>query len=193
MTALAADLSRNGWWYAGRAAGIVALLLVTASVLLGLVMSTRATHTPRLRRRARALHEDLALGGLVAIAVHGLTLLGDAWLRPGLAGISIPFVMGYRPLWTGLGIIGGWLAALLGLSFYARRWIGARRWRALHRATALVYVLGLVHAIGAGTDATAPWLRPVLIGSAIPVGALLGLRLAGGRARRRPSCDVAGA
>ena len=58
--------------------------------------------------------------------MHGLTLLGDPWLNPGLAGIAIPFTMAYKPLWTGLGIIGGWLAALLGLSFYFRRRIGPR-------------------------------------------------------------------
>ena len=59
-------------------------------------------------------------GLLIAIAAHGLLLLGDSYLRPGLAGIALPFVMSNQPVWTGLGIIGGWLAAILGLSFYVR-------------------------------------------------------------------------
>ena len=68
----------------------------------------------------------------------------------------MPFTIGYRPLWTSLGIIGGYLAAILGLSFYVRRRIGARLWRRLHRLTVVVYVLALVHALGAGTDASLP-------------------------------------
>ena len=56
-------------------------------------------------------------------------LLGDGYLRPGIAGIALPFQVGYRPLWTGIGIIAGWLALILALSFYVRRWIGTRTWR----------------------------------------------------------------
>jgi sulfoxide reductase heme-binding subunit YedZ len=110
-----------------------------------------------------AVHEHAALAGLIAIAVHGITLLGDKWLAPGPLGISVPFVMDYRPLWTGLGIVGGYLAAALGLSFYARKRIGARRWRQLHTATILVYVLSVAHAVGAGSDAREPWLQASLV------------------------------
>ena len=86
-------------------------------------------------------------GRAVAIAVHGITLLGDPWLNPGVAGVTVPFTMGFRPLFTGLGIVGGYLAALLGLSFYFRKRIGAKLWRKAHRATILVYLLGLGHAL----------------------------------------------
>ena len=64
--------------------------------------------------------------------------------------------MAYKSLFTGLGIIGGWLAALLGLSFYLRKRIGPALWRKAHRATIVVYVLGVIHTLGAGTDAGAP-------------------------------------
>ena len=133
----------------------------------------------------------------MAIGLHGALLLGDPWLRPGLAGIAVPFVMRYRPLFTGLGIAAGYAAALLGLSFYARRRIGGRRWRNLHRATPVVYVLGLAHTLGAGTDAGAPWLRVVMLAGAAPIAGLLALRLTGRRRRtpaaaaRRPAAEVA--
>ena len=52
----------------------------------------------RAQARARcALHEHLALTALAAIAVHGLALLGDHWLKPGWRGITIPFELSYRP------------------------------------------------------------------------------------------------
>ena len=136
-----------GWWLASRASGLVALALITLSVGVGLAMAGRAFQKPGLAKKLMALHEHAALAGLIAIAVHGITLLGDSWLHPGPVGISVPFTMDYKPAFTGLGIVGGYLAAALGLSFYARRRIGAKLWRKLHRATILVYVLvGRPHA-----------------------------------------------
>lgn len=185
MNATTAEtLQTHGWWLASRASGLLALVLVTISVGLGLAMAGKVMRRPGLSRKLLAIHEHTALAGLVAIAVHGITLLGDRWLNPGIGGIAVPFAIGYRPLWTGLGIIGGYLAALLGLSFYARRRIGARLWRKAHRATVIVYVLGLVHAIGAGTDASTVWFRWWALVTAPVIGGLFVYRILAGRARR---------
>ena len=77
--------------------------------------------------------------------------------------------MSYRPVWTGLGIIGGWLAAILGLSFYVRRFIGTKTWRWLHRWTLAVYVLALVHVVGAGTDGRSGWMMALLAALTAPI------------------------
>ena len=171
------------WWLASRASGVVALLLVTISVGIGLMMSAKLMRKRGLGPKLMAIHEQAALAGLIAISVHGLTLLGDPWLHATLSGISVPFVMGYRTFFTGLGIIGGWLAALLGLSYYVRRHIGAALWRKAHRATVVVYVLGLIHTIGAGTDASTPWLRWFMALTAAPMAMLFVRRVYG----RRPA------
>ena len=184
------DPTTHIWWLASRASGIVALVLVTISVAIGLTMSAKLMRKRRLGPALVAIHEQTALAGLIAIAVHGITLLGDPWLHPSVAGIAVPFVMGYKTLFTGLGILGGWLAALLGLSFYFRRRIGAALWRKAHRATVVVYALGLVHTIGAGTDASTPWLRWFMALTAIPMAALFIRRLVGTRSpapRRAPA------
>ena len=102
---------------------------------IGLTMAGKVLRRPGIGRKLKALHEHTALAGLVAIAIHGITLLGDRWLHPGVTGILVPFSMGYRPVFTGLGILAGYLAAALGLTFYARRRIGPRLWRKAHRAT----------------------------------------------------------
>jgi sulfoxide reductase heme-binding subunit YedZ len=167
------------WWLASRASGVVALVLVTISVGIGLTMSAKLMRKRGLGPKLTAIHEQTALAGLIAIGVHAVTLLGDPWLHPGVAGISVPFVMGYRTLFTGLGIIAGWMAALLGLSFYFRRHIGAALWREAHRATVVVYVLGLIHTIGAGTDASTGWLRWFMALTAIPMAALFARRVLG--------------
>jgi sulfoxide reductase heme-binding subunit YedZ len=171
------------WWLSSRAAGVVAFALISASVLLGLAMANRVVRG----RSVAKLHEHLALAGLVAIAVHGITLLGDGWLDPGASGLLVPFTMDHAPFFTGLGIISGYLAALLGLSFHLRRRIGAKRWRALHRYTVLVYVLGVAHTVGAGTDASSPWMRAVLFATGAPILFLFLLRVLPDEGRPAPT------
>jgi methionine sulfoxide reductase heme-binding subunit len=157
------------WWLASRASGIVALVLIALSVAIGLAMAAKAFRKPGLPRILIAIHEHAALAALVAIAVHGITLLGDSFLNPGPVGIAVPFVIDHARVFTGLGIIGGYLAAILGLTFYIRRRIGTRRWRNLHRLTPLVYVLGVTHAVGSGSDAGEPWMIALLVATGTPI------------------------
>jgi sulfoxide reductase heme-binding subunit YedZ len=163
------DPMEFGWWLASRASGIVALVLIALSVAIGLTMAAKAVPSPSTRRLLIAIHEHAALAALVAIAVHGITLLGDSFLNPGLAGIAVPFVIDHEPVFTGLGIIAGYLAAILGLTFYLRRRIGTKRWRNLHRLTPVVYVLGVVHAVGSGTDAGQTWMVALLVATGAPI------------------------
>ena len=163
------DPADFGWWLASRAAGVVALLCITISVAVGLAMAGRVSRRPALARTLMAIHQQTALAGLVAIAVHAVTLLGDKHLSPSLGDLALPFTSRHEPLWTGLGVTGGWLASILGLTYWIRQWIGAQLWRRLHRATALVYVLTVAHTLGAGTDASEPWMRTLLLVTGAPV------------------------
>ncbi len=159
MSSVSTTLQTHGWWLASRASGLVALVLVTISVGIGLAMAGKLMRRPGLSKKLLAVHEQTALAGLIAIAVHGITLLGDGWLNPGVVGVTVPFAMSFKTAFTGLGVIAAYMAGALGLSFYFRKRVGARLWRKAHRATIVVYALGLTHALGAGTDASAPWFR----------------------------------
>ena len=176
------DPVEYAWWLSSRAAGVVAFLLIALSVLIGLAMANRLVRGKNVVK----LHEHLALAGLLAIAVHGITLLGDSWLNPGAKGLLVPFAMDYKPFYTGLGIISGYLAAVLGLSFYLRRRIGAKRWRKMHRLTVLTYLLGVIHTLGAGTDASAPWMRAVMLATGAPIVFLFLLRVIPEEAEAKP-------
>lgn len=179
-------VAENGWWVTSRASGIVAMVLVTISVGIGLAMAGKAAQRPGLGRWLLAIHRQTALAGLIAIGVHGVALLADPWLNPGVAGVTVPFALDHATFFTGLGVIAAYLAILLGLSFYARKRVGAKLWRKAHRATILVYVLGLVHALGAGSDTGSVWFLAWAIGSGIPIAALFVYRLgAGTRVKRR--------
>jgi sulfoxide reductase heme-binding subunit YedZ len=172
---LGSALGQHFFWITSRAAGTAALLLSSVSVCVGLSIGGRFLKgcTPDLR----VTHEALSLATIVALLVHGLSLLGDSFMHPGIADISIPFASSYKEPWMAIGIVGGWLLIILGASYYARARIGVTRWRKLHRFTAAAWVLGLVHSIGEGTDTGHAWF---LISAAIvvlPAVALLVLRM----------------
>jgi sulfoxide reductase heme-binding subunit YedZ len=150
------------------------MLTSSASVSLGLLVASRGTGTNK--RDLRALHEALSMTALVMVAVHGAALLGDSFLDPGVAGIAVPFVGAYRPLWTGIGIVAGYGLAALGLSYYARGRIGAARWRRLHRLTGAFWLLAVLHTVGAGSDATQLWFAILAGVLVVPAALLLLLR-----------------
>jgi sulfoxide reductase heme-binding subunit YedZ len=166
----------HGWWLASRASGVLALVLVTVSVAIGLTMASKLVRRRGVGPILARVHEQTALVGLVAIAVHMITLLGDPFLDPGIEGVLVPFQMKHEPLFTGLGIIAAYLAAFLGLTFYIRKRIGPKLWRKAHRATVLVWALGLVHTIGAGTDAGSAWLREFMVLTGVPIVAVFLIR-----------------
>jgi methionine sulfoxide reductase heme-binding subunit len=177
VTTLATATGPHVFWLASRAAGIVALTLSSVSVGVGLLMSTQKGIGGRLRRAGgaelRVAHEALSLAVLGALAVHGLTLLGDSYLHPSLADIAVPFASSYRTFWTTTGIVAFWALALLGLSYYLRARIGVQRWRRLHRLTAVAWLLGLVHSLGEGTDAGQTWFLAMTAIAVAPPLALL--------------------
>lgn len=173
------DPGQHLFWLGSRSLGIVAILLVSVSVGFGLALSVRGSGRVGAASRFKTLHEALALVSLVAIAGHGLLLVGDSYLHPTLAQVAVPFLLPNHTVWTGIGVIAGWLAAAFTLSFYVRRWIGVALWRRLHRWTIVVFALGLIHTIGSGTDGRSAWLIAMLALAALPVALIGGLRLSG--------------
>jgi methionine sulfoxide reductase heme-binding subunit len=172
---LAAAVDPHLYWITSRAAGIAALLLSSISVCVGLLMGGQLLkgHRPDLR----VTHEALSLATLVALAVHGLSLLGDGYLHPSLGDVAIPLLSSYKTLWTSMGIVAFWALLVLGLSYYARARIGVQRWRMLHRFAALAWILGLAHSLGEGTDAGQTWFLAMTAVVVVPALVLLLVRL----------------
>ncbi len=170
-------LTPHLFWITSRAAGFAALVLASLAVSLGLLMSTKL-----LKGRTsdlRAAHDTLALATIVAIVVHGAALLGDSFLHPSIADISIPFVSSYKTFWTTLGIVERLEPRSCSASPTTRAAMSApSRWRKLHRFTALAWLAGLVHSLGEGTDAGQLWFLAMIALVAIPALALLATRLA---------------
>jgi sulfoxide reductase heme-binding subunit YedZ len=170
----AASTAPHLFWIVSRAAGVAALVLSSAAVGVGVTMGGRL-----LRGRGpdlRVAHEALSLATMLALAVHGLSLLGDGFIGFGLADVTVPFATSYKTLWVSMGVVGGWLLVLLGLSYYFRTRIGVERWKKLHRWTLLAWALGLAHALGTGTDAGTAWFAISLGAVALPALLLVAMR-----------------
>ncbi len=174
------DPSHYLFWITSRAAGTTAMIFASASVGVGLAMGTRLMKSPDRRN----IHQMLAIATVVALAVHGVTLLGDSYLRPTLIDITVPFALSYKTIPTSIGIVAGWGIVILGLSYYVRAKIGVQRWRMIHRFTALAWLFGLVHAFTEGTDAGQSWFIALILLTAAPALSLLAWRLGSNRGAR---------
>jgi sulfoxide reductase heme-binding subunit YedZ len=171
------------FWITSRAAGTAALLLSSVAVGVGLMIGGKLVkgRGPDLR----VLHEALSLATIGAIVVHAASLLGDTYLHPTIADLTVPFVSSYKTVWMSIGIVSGWAMLLLGLSYYARARIGQERWRVLHRFTALAWLLGIVHSFGEGTDSGVAWFVASVAIVVVPAAVLGLMRLAPGPATAR--------
>jgi sulfoxide reductase heme-binding subunit YedZ len=143
-------------WYAARAAGVVAYLLVSAAVALGLLLAGKE----RLDRWPRFAVEDVhRFAGLLAgvfIALHVFWLGIDSQSHLSAKGIVIPFTASYRPLWTGLGIVAAELLVALAVTNHYRKRLRYSVWRRLHYLNFAVWAAATLHGLGAGTDSGSP-------------------------------------
>ena len=143
----------KAYWYLSRASAIVAFVLLWMSIVLGLTLTNRTARIWPGGPVVFDLHQHTSLLALIVAFFHGLILMGDRYIAFTLTTVLTPFASAdYRPFWVGLGQIGFYLLGIVGLSFYARRWMGARLWRVIHYLSFGVFILALIHGIVSGTD-----------------------------------------
>ncbi len=164
------------FWILARASGLTAYVLLTLSVLAGLVLKSRPVGN-RLRPAAVTdTHRTLALLGLGAVALHGVTLVLDSTVRITPLALLVPGLAPYRPLWTGLGVLAAELMLVVYASFSLRKRIGPTNWRRLHWAVYGVFAAATLHGVAAGTDTSRPWATALYLGAVFAVAAATAFR-----------------
>jgi sulfoxide reductase heme-binding subunit YedZ len=153
------------FWLLARASGLTAYVLLTLSVLAGLVVKSRPFGRALKTSSVTDVHRYLSLLGLGMLALHGVTLVLDLTVHISVAALLVPFASGYRPVAVAAGVVAAELIVLIAASFSLRRWIGGRNWRRLHWATYLVFLLGTAHGLAAGTDSSQPWALGLYLGA----------------------------
>ncbi|MFV0525855.1 MAG: ferric reductase-like transmembrane domain-containing protein [Acidimicrobiales bacterium] len=164
------------WWYLARSSGIVAWALVTASVVWGLLLSTRLMGSRP--RPAWLLDLHRFLGGLAVVftGVHLAGLVLDTYVDFGIVQLLVPFAADYRPGAVAWGIVALYLLAAIEITSMLRRRIPRRVWRATHLLSFPLYLLATVHGLTAGTDTGTP-LRVTMAASLVVVFALAAARI----------------
>jgi len=167
-------------WLVSRAAGIVALVLLTATVVLGTVATapTRSATWPRWARQV--LHRDLALLSLGALAVHVGAVVLDDYVDIRWFAALVPFTSAYRPAWVGLGALAFDLLLVVIVTSLLRVRLGVGTWRTVHWLTYAAWPVAVLHYLTTGTDAGAPWgvALAVLAVGAVVVAVAVRLRRA---------------
>jgi sulfoxide reductase heme-binding subunit YedZ len=145
-------------WYATRATGVVALVLLTATVVLGVAGQVRFA-TPRWPRMLTAgLHRSMSLLAVAFVAAHVLTTVLDSYAPIGWSSVIVPFGSPYRTFWLGLGTVAFDLLLALVITSLVRVRLGYRSWRAVHWLGYAAWPVALWHGLGTGTDSRLPWL-----------------------------------
>jgi sulfoxide reductase heme-binding subunit YedZ len=174
---LAATGNGKALWYLTRGTGAVALVLLTAGLVLG-VTSTLGWRSRRLPRfLVSGLHRNVTLLALAFVIVHVVTTVVDQFAPVHLWDAVIPFVSAYRPVWLGLGAVAFDLLLALIVTSLLRARIGVRTWRAVHFLAYASWPVALVHSLGTGSDVRSGWLQLLAVACALAVALAVLLRL----------------
>ena len=156
MTLLAASNAKT-LWYLTRGTGVVALLLLTAVLVLGIAGTVR-WHRPGWPRFLVAnLHKDLTLLAIVFVAAHVVTTVADRFAPIRLLDAVVPFASPYRPIWLGLGTVAFDLLLALLVTSLVRARIGYGSWRVVHFLAYAAWPVALMHSFGTGSDSPFGW------------------------------------
>ena len=172
-------------WYAARATGLMALVLFTATTVLGILTATR-TASPRWPGFAlQDLHRRISVVTMAFLAFHILTSVVDTYVHIGWAAIVVPFASSYKRLWVGLGSVGVDLLLAVAVTSWLRHRIRVRTWRAVHWLAYLSWPVALSHSFGMGTDMGQSWVIDLTVGCMAAVAGAATWRISLAAARRR--------
>jgi methionine sulfoxide reductase heme-binding subunit len=151
-------MSSTTLWYATRASGIVALVLLTATMVVGIAVTkrVRARNWPGFAQQE--LHRRISMLSVVFVGIHVLTSVLDTYVNIGWAALIVPFTSPYSRLWVGVGTVGLDLMLAVFISSLLRNRMKPTMWRALHWLAYLCWPIALAHTFGMGTDAHEAWV-----------------------------------
>jgi methionine sulfoxide reductase heme-binding subunit len=166
-------MSSTAFWYITRATGIVALVLLTSTMVLGLTTTTRARARNWPGFAQQELHRRISMISMIFLAIHVLTSILDTYVHIGWAAIVVPFTSPYSRFWVGIGTVALDLMVAVFISSLLRSRIKPAVWRGIHWLAYGCWPLALAHTFGVGTDTGEGWV--MALGTVCIVSVLLAL------------------
>ena len=160
------SLNGPGLWYATRATGLVTLLLLTASMLLGIITAGRFASEKWPRFLTVGLHRNITLLVLVFLTLHVGTTVVDTYTSIPATAAVVPFASSYKAPWLGLGAVAVDLLLAIMVTSLLRSRLGFRAWRRIHWLAYACWPVALAHGLGTGTDRKTIWVFAATLGCA---------------------------
>jgi len=169
--------SKADLWFLSRSTGMVCLLLMTASVVIGIVIHRRRS-LPLLPDSALVgWHRNLSLVTLVFLGLHIVSALADPYVTIGWFAAVVPFISPYETVWIGIGALAFDLLLVVIASSLVRRFIGGRMWRAIHLSTYACWPIAAAHGIGAASDLRSGFQLALTIACGLAILVAAGFRV----------------
>jgi len=173
------------FWLAARATGIVAFLLLTFQIVLGLVLSHPHNKTTwKLSKRVFPWHDHLWVFVMAFLGVHILSLVADPKSGVDVLGAVVPGMSEYRDSAVALGTLATYAFLVTAITARWTKLLPAGAWLSLHRLAIVIYIFAWLHGMLAGTDSSA--LRLLYVASAVIVVLAVAYRYWAAR-RARPT------
>lgn len=154
------------WWYVTRSSAILAWVVLSISVVWGILLSTRVARRIDNPAWLQDLHRYLSGMGVVLVGVHMLSLMLDGYAHFTLAQLFVPFTSTIKPIGVAIGISAMYLLLAVWGSSMLRERLPKRVWRAIHYASYAIVLAVALHAGLTGSDVGEPWYT-VLAGAII--------------------------
>ena len=178
-------MSPQMWWYVARASGIVAWLMLSASVIWGIVLASGAFPSHRRPAWLLDLHRWLGALTLGFLGLHLGALVADSYVHFGLADLAVPLASDWKPMAVAAGVVAMWSIVAVQASSLLRKRIPKWLWRSVHLSSYPTFLLVSTHGIFAGTDASTSLYLTTTVLTVVAVSALLVQRMLGGTRKRR--------
>ena len=153
LPATSAHQAQLRLWLGARAAGFMALILLSFQVIVGLVLSHPTNKsTWRLSKLLFPWHDHAWTFTIAFVVVHVVSIASDRFANVGWLGALVPGLSEYRSVPVALGTLGLYAMLITGLTARLTRLLPAGWWLKLHRLSLGVLALAWAHGMLAGTD-----------------------------------------
>ncbi len=160
-------------WFTSRATGIVAVVLLTAVFVLGLLTAGSERRAGDRTAVIMGLHRALSLGMSVFLTAHVATAIGESYVDLGWISAFVPFTSGFAPLLVSLGTLAVDILLAVIVTSILRQRLSDRTWRRVHLCSYALLPMAVIHGIGLGTS-DEPVLRAISVAcGVVGIGALV--------------------
>jgi methionine sulfoxide reductase heme-binding subunit len=170
-------------WYTSRVSGVIALVMLTLVIVLGILISTRVGGRRVGRFEITEMHRSISLIAMIFVGIHVVTTVIDTYVNINWISAVVPMTSSYKRLPVAIGTVAIDFMLAVWLSSQLKERLDPRAWRAIHFSSYASFVAAAIHSYLVGTDERSLW-GLVVLGSCVAMVLLATLWRIVGRPER---------